>query len=60
MSAYLLTVISRFGAIICLYIAIKRKVKQTFIGIFVVVLLGSLAIPLVMFAKQEKSRDIEN
>jgi len=55
MVAYLPAIIWIISAIICYYIAKARKVKPNLIRKLIVVFLGPLAIPLVFFAKPEKS-----
>jgi predicted permease len=55
MAPYIPAIIWLIGIIICGYIAKKRHVKQTFIWKFIVILLGPLAIPLMFFAKRDKT-----
>lgn len=53
MFAYVLTLIWFISVIVCLYIARKRHVKQSFLRKLVVLLLGPFAISLVFFIKAD-------
>jgi uncharacterized membrane protein len=55
MAAYIFTLIWFISAVVCLYIATKRHLKQSFLRNLVVVLLGPFAIPLVFFLKADGS-----
>jgi len=55
MSAYIPALIWLLSAVICIYIAKTRHVKTTLMRKLIVVLLGPFAIPLVFFAKPEKT-----
>jgi len=55
MAAYMPAIIWLISAIICIVIAKIRNVKPTFVRSLIVLFLGPLAIPLVFFAKPEKT-----
>ena len=55
MAAYVPAIIWMTSAIICYYIAKARNVKPNLMRRLIVVFLGPLAIPLVFFARPEKS-----
>ena len=55
MSAYIPALIWLLSAVFCIYIAKTRHVKTTLMRKLIVVLLGPFAIPLVFFAKPEKT-----
>lgn len=55
MSAYVPVLIWVISAGVCYYIAKTRHVKPTLMWNLVVVFLGPLAIPLIIFAKSNKS-----
>jgi len=57
MVIYVPAIIWIISAIVCYYIAKARKVKPNLMRNLIVVVLGPLAIPLVFFAKPEKSID---
>jgi len=58
MAAYMPAIIWLISAVICLIIANSRNVKPTLIRSLIVLFLGPLAIPLVFFAKQEKTTSV--
>jgi len=55
MAAYIPAIIWIISAIVCYYIAKARKIKPNLMWKLIVVFLGPLAIPLVFFAKPEKT-----
>jgi len=55
MAAYIPAIIWIISAIVCYYIAKARKIKPNLMRNLIVVFLGPLAIPLVFFAKPEKT-----
>jgi len=55
MAAYIPVIIWIISAIVCYYIAKARKIKPNLMRKLIVVFLGPLAIPLVFFAKPEKT-----
>jgi len=58
MAAYVPAIIWMVSAIICYYIAKARNVKPNLMRRLIVVFLGPLAIPLVFFARLEKSIEV--
>ena len=55
MSAYIPVLVWLISAGICYYIAKRRNVRPTLLRKLIVVILGPLAIPLIFFAKTEKT-----
>jgi hypothetical protein len=55
MAAYIPAIIWIISAISCIVIANSRNVKPTLVRSLIVLILGPLAIPLVFFAKPEKT-----
>jgi predicted Kef-type K+ transport protein len=57
MDAYIPVIIWLVAAIICYYIAKKRRIKPSFFWQMTVVLLGPFAIPLVLWRYQRRDND---
>ena len=57
MATYMPATIWMIGAIICYYIAKSRNVKLNVFRNLIIVIMGPLAIPLMLFVKPEKNID---
>jgi hypothetical protein len=57
--AYIPVAIWFASALICIYIARRRRVKPSFFWNLVVILLGPFAIPLVFLAKTERQAQVD-